>query len=532
MEGLGPLVRLVLRRSRWFYLAWVLAIFSFVPLTATAYETIIDPRNADLLITTMRSNPTMRAMLGPPFDLYTPGGFTVWRVGTFAAAMAAIMAVLGVVRSTRAEEEDGRTELLRSGTVGRHVPLLAAVVVALVACAALGLLVALGMVAVGEPATGSAAFGLGLALVGAVFVGVGAVAAQVTSSARGARALGMWVLAAAYVLRAVADGSAEDRALRPLAWASPVQWMALARPYADERWWVLLLPLAATLALVAGAFALEARRDHGSGLLATRRGRPHASPLLSSPEGLAWRLLRGSVRGWAIGLALFALAMGSLSTSFGDMIAENPTLEMIFRRMGGGADQLAEAFFVAMLGIVSVLMGVLAVLLLHRLPAEEVRGHAEQVLSTATTRTRLLGSYLVPALVVPVALLAMVGAVLALNQARATGDWDWPLRVAGAALALAPGGLVVLGLAVALHGWAPRLSWLVWVLVAWSFFMVWVGTVLGLPEWLTRLTPWAPLPQLPVDEMDWAAVLGVTAVGLALMVLGFVGYRRRDITTA
>lgn len=115
LAGLGALVRVAVRRSRWFYLAWVLALVSVVPLTAAAYEQVVDPRNADLLITTMTHNPTMRAMLGPPFDLYTPGGFTVWRVGTFAAAMSGIMAVLGVVRSTRAEEEDGRTELLRSG---------------------------------------------------------------------------------------------------------------------------------------------------------------------------------------------------------------------------------------------------------------------------------------------------------------------------------------------------------------------------------------------------------------------------------
>ncbi|WP_143554129.1 hypothetical protein [Serinicoccus sp. CUA-874] len=56
-----------------------------------------------------------------------------------------------------------------------------------------------------------------------------------------------------------------------------------------------------------------------------------------------------------------------------------------------------------------------------------------------------------------------------------------------------------------------------------------MGTALGLPEWLTRLTPWAALPQLPVEEMDWAAVLGTLAAAVALMALGAVGYRRRDI---
>lgn len=154
LTGLGPLVRLVLRRGRWFYLAWVLALAGTVPAVAAAYETVVDPRNADVLIAAMTGNPTMRAMLGPPFELSTAGGFTVWRVGTFVATMAGMMAVLGVVRSTRVDEEDGRTELLRSGSLGRHVPLVAAVLVALAACVTLGLLVVVGMVGTGQPVAG------------------------------------------------------------------------------------------------------------------------------------------------------------------------------------------------------------------------------------------------------------------------------------------------------------------------------------------------------------------------------------------
>lgn len=385
------------------------------------------------------------------------------------------------------------------------------------------------MAAVGTPVAGSVAFGAGVALVGAVFAGVGAVTAQVASTSRGARALGLWILGGAYVLRALADGSPQGGALRGWAWASPLQWMALTRPYAQERWWVLALPALVTLALTVAAVALEGHRDHGAGLRASRSGTARAGRGLRSTLGLAWRLHRGAVLGWSIGMVVFALAMGSLSTSFGDMLRETPALEEVFRRMGGGAAQLTDAFFVAMLGIVAVLMGVLAVQLFHRLGIEERRGHAELVLATGATRPGLLGSHLLIAAVVPTLLLAVVGGLLATAYARSTGDWSEVLRVAGAALALAPGGLLVLGLAVLLHGWVPRLSWLVWAVIGWSLFVVWVGATLGLPEWLTRLTPWALLPQLPVDPMDWATVLGTLLVATLLGGAGVVGYRRRDI---
>lgn len=529
MSGLAALVRLTLRRTRWFYLAWVLALGAIVPATAAAYETLVGDLAGGGALDLMAANPTMRAMLGPPTDLTTPGGFTVWRVGTFVAVAAGAMAVLGVVRVTRADEQEGRIELLRSGQVGRHAPLTAAVLVALLACTALGLLVTVSMVAVGEPVVGSAAFGLGVLLVAALFVGVGAVTAQLSSSARAARGLGLAVLLTAYLLRAVADAAAADAVTRDLAWASPLQWMALARPYADERWAVLLLPAALTVVLVGAAFALEARRDHGAGMWPARPGPARARPGLLTTTGLVWRLQRGAVLGWLVGLGVFALGMGSLSGTFDRMIEEIPQLAIVLRRVGQGADQLVDAFFVAIVGLVAVLVAVVGGQLWQRLAAEEDRGHAELLLATAVPRTRLALSHLVLAVVASTGLLVLFGALLALPEAVTRGESGPVVKMAGAALALAPGSLLVIGLAVLLHGWLPRLSWLVWVVVAWSFFIVWVGSVLGLPEWLVSLTPWHPLPALPVEEMDWAPVLLVTGAAVVLMALGVWGYRRRDL---
>lgn len=529
LAGLGPVLRLALRQGRWFYLSWVLALSALTPLTAAAYETIVDPAAAPVLITTMENNPSMRALLGPPTDLTTAGGFTVWRVGTFVVAMGALMTVLGVVRSTRAEEEDGRTELLRSVVVGRHTPLAAGVLAALVAALALAVLITVGMVVVGEPVTGSLALGLGTGLVAAAFAGVAAVAAQLTGSSRGARGVALWTLAAAYTLRAVADGADPQDPVHRLGWFSPVQWMALSRPYAEERWWMLLLPAALTALLVGGAMALEARRDHGTGLWSARKGRPTAPATLGSPLGLSWRLVRGGLAGWTVGMLVLALAMGSVATGFGEVLEATPQLAVIIERLGGGAQQLSEAFYVALLSVVAVVMGILAVQLLHRLHSEERSGLAELVLATSVPRTRLLGSYLLWAALAPVLLLTLVGMVLTLNQAAVEGDWGWPVRLAAGALAQAPGGLLLLGLAVFLHGWAPRRSWVVWVVVGWSLFVVWVGAVLALPGWVTDLTPWAALPQLPVEEMDWPPVLLTLALAAGLTLAGVAGYRRRDV---
>lgn len=530
MNGLGALVRLGIQHNRWFLAAWLLGLFVVVPATAAAYEQVFpDPARAGLVIAGLSDNPTMRAMLGPPFSLVEPGGFTVWRVGTFVATVSGVMAILGTLRLTRADEESGRIELVRSGVVGRHAPLAGAVLVNLGACALLGVLVVVGMVGVGTDAVGSVAFGLGLAATAAVFTGVGAVAGQLTSSARTARGMALGVLGVAYLLRALADGVAADSPVRGLRWLSPVEWMALTRPYAQERWWVLLLPTALAGALVLLAVRLEARRDHGSGMWPARPGPPRGAPLLSSPTGLAWRLQRGTVLGWTAGLTVFSVLIGSLTPSFASMFSDVPRLESIMRRMGAGAQELTEGFYVAMLSLVVLVAAALGLQLLGRLHQEEIAGRADVVLATAVRRTGFAASHLLLALTVPTALMVMCGALIALPQAAADADWAVVGEVVAGAAVLVPGVWLVVGLGVLVHGWLPHLGWLPWLVVGWSLIVTWIGALLNLPDWLLELTPFAQLPQLPVEPMGWTPVLVTAALAAALLPLGLTGYRRRDL---
>ena len=529
--GTGLAARLALRRSRWFWAVWILALWATMQGTAGAYSTYVpNPEQGRILIEGLSANATMRAMLGPPFDLYNAGGFTMWRVGTFTAAAAAMMAALGVIRATRAEEEAGRLELLRAGAVGRHAPLTGAVLVGLGGCAVLGVLIAAGMSAAAPPASGAIAAGLGIALTGAVWVGVGVVAAQFTESARAARGWALGILGGAYLLRAVADGVPAGNAVENLRWLSPVEWAALARPYAGERWWVLLLPVVTTVLLVALAYQLVARRDHGAGLRPATLGPVGASAGLSSANGLAWRLARGSVIGWTVGLVVYGLVIGSLSGGLGDMLEQSPQIADIFRRMGGDAQTLEDAFYVALLGITVVVVAMFALQLVLRLRHEEEAGHAELMLSTATSRSGYLASHVALALLVPTLLLVLTAAAMALTQAVADGSPDQVWAVIGGALALAPGVWLMVALTVAVLGWAPRLTAIAWALLGWSLVMSWIGALLNLPDWVITATPFEQLPKVPVQPMDWTPWAIETALAVALLVAGFAGFRRRDIT--
>ncbi|MFV0461072.1 MAG: ABC transporter permease [Actinomycetales bacterium] len=531
IAGLRTTARLAWRQNRIFWTVWVLALVGLMPATVTTYSELVtsDP---GALMATLGANPTMRVILGPPFDLSTAGGFAAWRVGNFTGWMAALMSALGVIRCTRADEEAGRLELLRAGAIGRHAPLAGALLVAALVNVVLGVGIAAGMIASGTPTAGSIAAGMGVTSMGWLFAAVAGVAAQVFESARSARAWSVGiVLGGLFVVRAIIDGSGSGSALEPLRWFVPVEWPALVRAYADERWWVLALPYGSAVLLTLAALRLESMRDHGGGLRATRLGPASAPPGLSGPWGLSWRLDRWSIIGWSVALVVSAAGMGSIALQMRSLFDDNPQLKVLLERLGGsGAAEIA--FYSAMISILATVLGMLVILLLGRLRSEETAGHIEPLLATTVSRLNLALSHLVPATLVPVALLLACGAVLPVAQVSRDGDASLSLDFLRAAAALTPSVLVVAGIAMLLIGWVPRFFALSWVVVTWTMFCTWLAPLFNLPAWLIDLHPLGPLPSLPSEAMDWTPVLVEAAVGLVLMGVGVVGYRRRNIPAA
>ncbi len=531
LTGLGAALRLTVRRNWVFWTLWIVGLAMLMPATASQYDVIIPPgTDPRATIEPLIHNPTMQAILGPAFDLYDKGGFVFWRSGGFTTVLAGLMTGFGIIRATRAEEEAGRVELLRSGPLGRHAPLAAAVLVGLLACLLTGALNAVLLIALDLRVAGAAAAGLAITTTGAIYLGVGAVAAQVFETARTARSWAVGIgLGGAYLLRAIVDGSVNPD-LEPLRWAIPLEWGMLSRPFADERWWVFALSAGLAALLIGLAFWLEARRDHGAGLRPASLGRAAAAPGLRSAWGLARRLQRGSIIGWTLSLVISAIAFGSIAAGMEDVFTQNPEMGVILQRMGG-TDQLEMAFYIGILAIMIAVVAVMAVSMLNVLHLEENRGHAEAMLATATSRTGFALSHLLLALLVPSLVLLAVGAGLPLAQAAQDANWSLVSDYLGTAAAMWPGLVLVVGIAMALIGWVPRAFALSWAVLGWSIFCSWFAILFDLPQWLVKAQPWGHLTAPPRDEMDWLPFAIELAIGLALIVLGLVGYRRRDIAT-
>ncbi|GAA3966897.1 ABC transporter membrane-spanning protein [Streptomyces marokkonensis] len=530
LAGTGTLIRFALRRDRVRLPVWVLALFLGTLATANSYQELYGAPEDRAKAAESMGSPASLAMSGPRhyLDDYTSGAMLGHQMLGFTAVLVGLMSVLIITRHTRAEEETGRAELLRSTVVGRHAHLAAALSVAVLANLLLAALLALGLSGLGVEGidtAGSLLYGADHAAAGLVFAGVAAITVQITAHARGASGMALAVIGVAYVLRAAGD-SGESGAL---SWLSPIGWVQRTHVYVDDDWWPLLLCLALAVACAATGFVLSTRRDVGAGLRPEKLGSPVASNALGTPVGFALRLHRGMLVGFGAGLFLMGAMYGSILGQAEDMLKDIDELQEALARIGGSS--MAESFASMVMVVITVVAAVYVVMAALRPRSEETAGRAEPLLATGLSRGRWVGGHLAVAMGCGTLVLLTAGLGFGVAGAASTGDAVLLPKLVGAALAYAPALWVTAGVAVVLFGWFPRASAAAWIVPVYAFVVGYLGQILQFPDWMNNLSPFGHVPRLPAADMDWTPLLVLTLVAAGLVWLGLAGFRRRDLET-
>jgi len=529
LAGTGQLTRLAVRRDRIGVPAALYVIVAAVTGTAYTFKKLY-PTAAGraAFAATGAGNPAFRFLYG---RLYgdSLGALTAWRYGMWAGIFVSLMTIIVVVRHTRTDEEAGRLELVGSAVVGRQAALASALLTAVSASVLIALLLCVTLPLVTLPAAGAAALGLAVGACGLAFAGIAAVAAQLTSGARAARGIALGALGVAFVLRGVGD-SAGASGPSWLSWASPLAWIQFTRPFAAERWWVLALPLATFALGVTVAFVLAARRDLGAGLLPDRGGRATASRLLSGPSGLAWRLERATLLGWATGYAFTFAACGAAAKGIGQLFGTSSALQREFTRIGGQA-AIVNAYLAALMLLAGLVAAAYATSTVLRLRGEETGELAEPVLATTTGRVRWALGYIAVAVAGTVVLMAVAGLATGLGYGLRVGSaGHQAAQMLGAAFAQLPAALAIAAVAVLLFGlWPEAAVPGAWTVVGLAVLIELFGQVLQLSHWVLDISPFTHTPRLPGGSVTAAPLLWLGLAALAFTAAGLLGLRRRDI---
>lgn len=524
--GTGYLTKLMMRQNRFKLLLWLVGLIAVTLATAVSYPDIYPDEQARAAFVFTMENPAMIAMLGVGYEDYaTIGALFAHEMLLFTAIAVAIMNILLVGRSTRADEEDGRVELIRSLPVGRLAYLNAAAIVAVVTNVLVAVLIGTGIILLGidgMSAEGAYLYGAILGATGLVFAGFTALFSQLSETSRGSTMLSFGTLIAAYLVRASGDVSSEVLSL-----VSPLGWTVRTEVFVENYWWPVYAMLAVAIVLGLVAFCLNAIRDLESGFIPERAGKRNASAFLQTTMGLAFRLQRTNLIAWAIGIFLLSASFGAILGDLEVYFTDNEFVQAFLAESGDTS--MMEQFIVLLMAIMALISTVPVVMTVMKLKSEENKHLTENYYSRAVSRSRLLGSYVCLSMIASFVMQALV----------AIGLWSVGMVVVedgiafdttfASALVYLPAMWILMGVAVFLIGIAPKATGFVWLYVIYSFVVIYLGGLLEFPEWANNLSAFHHIPQIPTMDMDYMRVLILVVIAIVLTVIGFIGYNRRDI---
>jgi ABC-2 type transport system permease protein len=509
-------------------LIWSAVIALVIVSGVTTYNTAYaSPAARQLFGESVAKMPALQALYGHAVRVTTVGGFLTWRYGDIMTVVVSLWALLAVSRLMRGDEEALRAELLVASPVSprrlmaRQLGAIALGCVLVFACATAV------AVAKGLPAGGSVLFGVMIASGGLVFGAVAAVTCQLFETRRRAAGWAGAALGAAYLIRAVGDGS---NRLGWLAWLSPLGWAERIAPYTGADYRAILLIVVVSAGLVATAIALRERRDTGAGLIGERVGR---TDLRSMPSALAldWHLSTGALIAWAVGVTIEMFVIGYLTKDVITFTLDNPSINDMITKMFGFSIGTPAGYLGLAFTMAAMVLGVYAGTHLVSAREEESTGRADPVLVAGVGRVRWLMSRLTIA----------VGAVVALSLAAAVGAWLGVIASGSSiglldalkgALNVLPVALFFGSLTVLAFGLAPRItSYVAFGSVAAAYVIQIVAGLTSAPSWLIDVSPFTHLAPVPATGPNVTATVVFIVLTVGCAVLGALAFHRRDVSS-
>lgn len=506
---------------------WLLSILLFtLAIGAMLPDLYTSEMEREIMAETM-NNPAITFMLGPGYGLdnYTDGAMMGHFMLAFSAIAMGIMSILLTTRHTREDEEDGRIEMIRSLPVGSLSTLTATFLIIIITNIILSLLIGLGLYSLGYQSmdlVGSMLYGASLGAIGIFFAALTGLFAQLTTNARATIGYSFSFLIISYIVRGIGDVGYEILSL-----ISPLGLILRVEVYVNNYWWPVFLTLVIAAILFGLSLYLNSIRDLGAGFIATRSGKERASKFLLSPLGLSLRLQRTSIVAWLVGIFVLGASYGSILGDLEGFIDSSGIIQQMIPQAEGYS--MTESFITMLMTILSILGSIPVLMWVLKIKSEENKARIENVLSKAVSRNEILGSYTLIGLVA--APIIQLMSVVGLWSAAAFVMEDlvsFNVLIKSGFVHL-PAMWILLGLAVFLIGFTPKLTGLTWVYLAYSFFVVYMGDMLKLPEWMGKLSPFAHIPQIPLEDVNILSLTILTIVSIVLIAAGLMAYSKRDI---
>lgn len=528
-KGTTTITNLILKQNRVKMFICLFSLTSVTLLTASSYASIYKAEDDMMGYALTAENPAMVAMIGPGYDLddYNTATIFVNEMLLFTIIAVAVMNILFVGRATRADEEDGQMELVRALSVGRLSYLTASFLMAMILNILLVALISGGLAILhlsGMNIEGTLLYGSVIGSSGLLFAGITALFAQLSGTSRGATGLSFGILIVFYLLRAIGDTGTDS-----LSFISPLGWGVRGDIFVDNNWWPVILSLFAVILLLVITFYLNSIRDMGTGFLPERKGRATAGSLLQTPIGLSWRLNRTNIISWSACVFVLSASFGSV---LGDLEAYFANMDMIQAFLQADSEAtMTDQFISLLIRMMSLVSAVPAIMIIMKLKTEESKNHIELLYSLAISRTRLLINYITLAIVTSIFMQTfIVFGLWSIGSTVMEEDLTFG-TIAQAAYVYLPAIWLFVSLATLLLGIGQKMTNLIWFYFVYCFFILYLGGLLDLPNWLRNLSIFKIVPKIPIEKFALFPISSLLIGSVIAIVVGCICYARRDLVS-
>nr|WP_252893019.1 hypothetical protein [Lentilactobacillus otakiensis] len=70
---------------------------------------------------------------------------------------------------------------------------------------------------------------------------------------------------------------------------------------------------------------------------------------------------------------------------------------------------------------------------------------------------------------------------------------------------------------------------MVWAYLGISFLITYFGNLMDLPKWALKISPFYWTKKVPIESINATPLMWMLAIAVVLIVIGFVGYKNRDL---
>jgi len=178
----------------------------------------------------------------------------------------------------------------------------------------------------------------------------------------------------------------------------------------------------------------------------------------------------------------------------------------------------------------AIVSAVPTVIMILKVRSEEKKGLNEHIISRNVSRIKLLNGYFIISLISSFSMMFLIifglwGSIYAVMPDSSMSF----MELFKSGMVYLPAIWVMIGMALVLIAYLPRFTSFIWVMIGYSVFAVYLGMLLGLPDWINKLTPFGYIPQIPSESMNWNNLIVLSGISIVLFIFGFIGYRKREI---